>query len=343
MGMGIVRVGLIGAGRIGQLHAANIVRHIRHAKLVAVADIKEEAAKKIALEYGIPKIRKDFRAVVEDPEVDAVLICTSTETHAEIIRAAAAAHKHIFCEKPLALDLKEIDEILEIVQKNNVKLQVGFNRRFDPHFLAAKEVILSGKLGRLNILKITSRDPTPPSIDYIKVSGGIFLDMTIHDFDMARFLMGEEAVEIYATGAVLVDPQIGEAGDIDTAIVVLRFQSGALGVIDNSRRAVYGYDQRVEVFGEHGMVKVENPRLNQAVLLTKGGEQASTLPYFFIERYTESYIRELSVFIQTILEGKDPPVTGWDGKMAVVMGYAAKRSLEEGRPVRLSEIMSTFC
>jgi len=333
-----VKVGIVGAGRIGRLHAENLVRRIPGAEVVALADVMEEAARRLATELGIPHAFGEPSPIFEAPSIDAVLICSSTDTHAQFIKQAAQAGKHVFCEKPVALDLEEIDRALAAVERAGVILQVGFNRRFDPSFSAAKEAVAAGKIGRPHLLKITSRDPTPPPIEYIKVSGGIFLDMTIHDFDMARFLMGEEVVEVYAAGAVLVDERIGEAGDIDTAVVTLRFASGALGVIDNSRRAVYGYDQRVEVFGERGMVRVENPKPHQAVVSNAEGDHGPPLLHFFVERYTDSYVRELSAFIEAIQKGEEPPVTGRDGKIPVVMGYAAKRSLEEGRPVRLSEI-----
>ena len=337
-----LKVGIIGAGRIGRLHAENLVRRVPGAEVVAIADVVEEAARRLATELGIPHAFGEPSPIFEDPSIDAVLICSSTDTHAQFIKQAAQAGKHVFCEKPVALDLEEIDRALAAVERAGVILQVGFNRRFDPSFSAAKEAVAAGKIGRPHLLKVTSRDPAPPSIEYIKVSGGIFLDMTIHDFDMARFLMGEEVVEVYAAGAVLVDERIGEAGDIDTAVVTLRFASGALGVIDNSRRAVYGYDQRVEVFGERGMVRVENPKPHQAMLSTADGDHAPPLLHFFVERYTDSYVRELEAFLSCIREGKEPPVTGRDGKIPVVMGYAAKRSLEEGRPVRLSEIDPAF-
>lgn len=305
---------------------------------MAIADVVEEAARTCAQELGIPRAYGDPAPIFQDPEIEAVLICSSTDTHAPFIEQAAQAGKHIFCEKPIALDLDSIDRALSAVEQAGVILQVGFNRRFDPNFAEARRLVESGAIGRPHVLRITSRDPAPPPIDYVKVSGGIFLDMTIHDFDMARFLLGEEAAEVSAAGAVLVDERIGEVGDVDTAVVTLRFQSGALGVIDNSRRAVYGYDQRVEVLGERGMVRVENPKPHQAILSSADGDHGPPLLHFFVERYTESYVRELSAFVEAIQKGKEPPVTGRDGKIPVVMGYAAKRSLAEGRPVKLSEI-----
>ncbi|MCD5408847.1 inositol 2-dehydrogenase [Candidatus Bipolaricaulota bacterium] len=336
--MGTLKLALIGAGRIGRLHAENLRRRLPDAEVVAVVDVVEEAARKLAAELGIPHAYGDPAPIFEDPKIEAVLICSSTDTHAQFIEQAAQAGKHVFCEKPIALDLERIDRALAAVEQAGVILQVGFNRRFDPSFAEARRLVQSGAIGKPHVLRITSRDPAPPAIEYIKVSGGIFLDMTIHDFDMARFLLGEEVVEVFATGAVLVDPKIGEAGDIDTAVVNLRFESGALGVIDNSRKAVYGYDQRVEVFGEQGMIRVENPKPHQAVMSNADGDHAPPLLHFFLERYTDSYVRELEAFLASIREGKEPQVTGRDGKIPVVIGYAAKRSLAEGRPVRPSEI-----
>ncbi len=334
---GTLKFGLIGAGRIGRLHAENIVRHIPEAELIWVADVVEEAAAKLARELGVVRWGKDYEAVLDDPEVDAVLICTSTDTHARIIRDAAAAGKHIFCEKPLALDLGEIDRALEAVEKAGVILQVGFHRRFDPNFRRLKEMLAEGTIGRPWLLKITSYDPAPPPLSYVKVSGGIFLDMTIHDFDMARFLLGE-VEEVYAAGSVLVDPEIGVAGDVDTAVVTLVFESGALGVITNCRKASYGHDQRIEVLGEKGGLFAENPLPHTALFADEGGYRSAPLHYFFMERYREAYIAEMKAFVEAVREGKVPPVTGRDGKIPVVMGYAAKRSLKERRPVKLSEI-----
>jgi len=337
-----VKIGIIGAGRIGRLHAENLVQRVPDAEVVAIADVVREAAEQCAKRLGIPRAFGEPGPIFEDPSIDAVLICSSTDTHADFIEQAARAGKHIFCEKPIALDLERIDQALATVERAGVILQVGFNRRFDPSFARTRELVAEGAIGRPHLLRITSRDPEPPPIEYIKVSGGIFLDMTIHDFDMARFLMGEEVVEVYATGAVLVDPKIGEAGDIDTAVVTLRFASGAMGVIDNSRRAVYGYDQRVEVFGERGMIAVGNPKPHQAVVTDAQGDHAPPLLHFFVERYADSYVHEIRAFLDAVREGKTPPVTGLDGKIPVVMGYAAKRSLEEGRPVRLTEIDPTL-
>ncbi|MEM3658720.1 MAG: inositol 2-dehydrogenase, partial [Candidatus Hadarchaeum sp.] len=266
----VLNVALIGAGRIGNVHVENIVRHIPEAEVVAIADISQESAQNVARKFNIPRATRDYRVLLTDPGIDAVVVCTSTNTHAEIIQAAAAAKKHIFCEKPLALDLKEIEEALAAVEKSKVTLQVGFHRRFDPNFQQLKGAIERGEIGRPWLLKITSYDPAPPSLSYIRVSGGIFLDMTIHDFDMARYLLGE-VEEVYATGAALVDPEIGSAGDVDTAVVFLRFKTGALGVITNCRKAVYGHDQRIEVLGEKGGLFAENPKPNTACLADAQG------------------------------------------------------------------------
>ncbi len=333
-----IRIGLIGAGRIGRVHAEHLAYRIPEANLVAVADIFVEAAEKLSADFQIPATYKDHRRIIEDKTIEAVVICSSTDTHAMMIEEAAAAGKHIFCEKPIDHNLSKIDRALAVVEQAGVKLQVGFNRRFDPNFKRVREIVAAGEIGDPHILHITSRDPGPPPIEYIKVSGGIFLDMTIHDFDMARFLMGEEVEEIYATGGVRVDPQIGEAGDIDTAIITLRFESGAIGTIDNSRKAVYGYDQRVEVFGSEGVVKISNNTPHTAVVSNANGVHSPLPLFFFIERYAEAYVAEMKEFIECIQQDTVPPVTGIDGRIPVVMAYAAKKSLEENRPVKLTEV-----
>lgn len=333
-----IRIGLIGAGRIGRVHAENLAYRIPEANLVAISDIFVKAAEKLAADFKIPATYKDHRRIMEDKTIEAVIICSSTNTHSMMIEEAAAVGKHIFCEKPIDHDLSNIDRALAVVEQTGVKLQVGFNRRFDPNFQRVREIVAAGEIGDPHILHITSRDPGPPPIEYIKVSGGIFLDMTIHDFDMARFLMGEEVEEIYATGGVRVDPQIGEAGDIDTAIITLRFESGAIGTIDNSRKAIYGYDQRVEVFGSEGVVKVSNNTPHTAVVSNANGVHTPLPLFFFIERYAEAYVTEMKEFIECIQQDTAPPVTGIDGRIPVVMAYAAKKSFEENRPVKLTEV-----
>ncbi len=332
-----INLGLIGAGRIGRLHAENLAYRIPEASLVAVSDIFLEAAQSVAADMQIPVAYDHHRPILEDETVDAVLICSSTDTHAKLIEEAAEAGKQIFCEKPIALDLRSIDRALEAVDRAGVKLQIGFNRRFDPHFRRMRELVAAGEIGQPHLLRITSRDPQPPPIEYVEVSGGIFLDMTIHDFDMARYMIGSEVEEVYAAGGVMVDPAIGDAGDIDTAIITLRFKNGVLGAIDNSRQAIYGYDQRVEVFGSGGMVTCANDKPDSAVISNASGEHGAKPLFFFVERYTESYIAEMKAFIECIVDGTPPPVTGLDGRIPVLMGYAAKRSVEEKRPVKLSE------
>jgi myo-inositol 2-dehydrogenase/D-chiro-inositol 1-dehydrogenase len=333
-----INIGVVGAGRIGRVHAENLVYRIPAATVVAVSDIFVEAAERLAAEAGIPAVYQDHRRILEDKSIDAVLICSSTDTHAQFIEEAAEVGKQIFCEKPIALDLARIDRALAAVERAGVKLQIGFNRRFDPNFRRVRQVVAAGQIGEPHLLRITSRDPAPPPIEYVKVSGGIFLDMTIHDFDMARFLIGAEVESIYAAGGVLVDPAIGDAGDVDTALVALHFANGVLGAIDNSRQAVYGYDQRVEVFGSAGCVTADNDYPNTARISDAQRVHRDLPLNFFMERYTASYVAEIEAFVDCILHDTSPTVTGLDGRIPVVMGYAAKKSLDEGRPVKLSEV-----
>ena len=333
-----IRVGLIGAGRIGKLHIEHLAQNIPEVELTTICSLKLSNVQSLAEQYNVPKVTTDYNTLLADPQIDAVLITASTNTHAEMSQAAAKAGKHIFCEKPISLDLAQIDETLAIVEKAGVKFQVGFNRRFDASFKRAREAVASGEIGEPHIMRITSRDPAPPPIEYVKVSGGIFLDMTIHDFDMARYLIGDEVVEVYAAGGVRVDPKIGEAGDIDTTVITLRFQNGVIGTIDNSREAVYGYDQRVEVFGSKGMVTAANPLTDTVTFSGSDGSRAASPPYFFVERYKPAFLSELQAFFTCIQEDTPPPVTGADGRAPVVIGFAALKSLRENRPVRLSEI-----
>jgi myo-inositol 2-dehydrogenase/D-chiro-inositol 1-dehydrogenase len=333
-----MNVGVIGTGRIGRLHAENLAYRIPEANLLAVSDIFVEAAEGVAAKFGIPAAYKDPRRILDDKRIDAVLICSSTDTHAQLIEEAAEAGKQIFCEKPIAHDLADIDQALAAVDKAGVKLMIGFNRRFDPNFARVREVVAAGEIGEPHILRIISRDPAPPPIDYIKVSGGIFLDMTIHDFDMARFLVGAEVEAVYASGGVMVDPAIGAAGDIDTALITLHFESGALGSIDNSRQAVYGYDQRVEVFGSKGAVSADNNYPNTAVISDAGRIHRDLPLNFFMERYTQAYVNEIKAFVECVLNDTPPPITGLDGRIPVVMGLAAAKSLAECRLVRLEEV-----
>ncbi len=335
-----VTVGIIGAGRIGSLHAEHLSQRIPGARVLAVSDIRLDAAQRCAYACDIPIVNEDPQSIFENSDIEAVIICSSTDTHAELMIQGAAAGKHIFCEKPIDLDLGQIDEALKAVEGAGVKLMVGFNRRFDHNFRRIRDVVRGGSIGTPHLFHIISRDPSPPPIDYIKVSGGIFLDMTIHDFDMARYLMDCEMEELFVTGGVMVDPAIGAAGDIDTAMIVMRFENGAIGTIDNSRQSVYGYDQRVEVFGSGGAVRTENDYPNM-IQISDATSVHQDLPlHFFMDRYTEAYIEEMRTFIHCVSENSAPPVSGQDGRMAMLMGYAAQRSYDEHRPVTLTEIAS---
>jgi myo-inositol 2-dehydrogenase/D-chiro-inositol 1-dehydrogenase len=330
-----LRIGVIGAGRIGKVHAESIATRIPEAELVGIADVDQEAAGAIGGRYRVPLVAADYHELLNASEVDAVVVCSPTTTHAEIIAEAAAAGKHVFCEKPIALDLGRIDAALAAVEQAGVKLQIGFNRRFDPSFRKVREMVAAGKIGQPHILRITSRDPAPPPVSYVKTSGGLFLDMTIHDFDMARYLMGSEVEEVYVAAAVLVDPAIGGAGDVDTAVITLRFANGAMGTIDNSRRAVYGYDQRIEVFGSAGMVAAGNRTPDAHVYSNAEGIHSALPLYFFLERYFDSYVAEMKEFVTAVLEDKPTPVTGLDGRAPVVIGLAVQQSFMENRPIRL--------
>ena len=288
-----------------------------------------------------PRATADHRPLFADPSINAVAICSATDTHAQLIEEAAAAGKHIFCEKPIDLDLGRIRRALDAVAKAGVKLQIGFNRRFDPSFSKVREAVASGKIGTPHIVRITSRDPAPPPIEYVRVSGGLPLDMAIHDFDMVRFLTGQEAKEIYAVGAALVDPEIGRAGDVDTCVITMRLSGGGFATIDNSRKAVYGYDQRVEVFGSAGVVSAGNRTPDAHMLLDAAGEHSAKPLHFFLERYQEAYVIEMREFVRCLVEDSSPSVTGQDGLMAAVMGLAAKKSLAEGGPVSVAEVQQS--
>jgi myo-inositol 2-dehydrogenase/D-chiro-inositol 1-dehydrogenase len=334
----LLQVALIGAGRIGQVHASTIAYRINSAQLAAVTDPVADAAQAVAERYRVPKIASDYRAIVADPSIDAVLICTPTDTHAEIITAAAQAGKHIFCEKPVALDLSTTDAALGAAERAGVKLQLGFNRRFDANFARVRQAVASGEIGQPQIIHIISRDPSPPPANYVKSSGGIFLDMTIHDWDMARFLIGDEIEEVYVQGGVMVDPAIGEAGDIDTHVTLLRFANGTIGTVDNSRQAVYGYDQRVEVFGSAGAIQTENNYPNNSLVSTAEAVRRDLPLNFFMQRYVDAFAAEVESFVDAVVNDKPVVVGGRDGRMALVVGLAAKKSYAERRPVRVAEI-----
>lgn len=330
-----LHIGLLGAGRIGTVHAQTIVQRVPGAQLVAVADVNAAAAQALAARFGVSRAGADSTEIIEDASIDAVLICTSTDTHAPLIEAASRAGKHIFCEKPVSMSLEATDRALEAVRTAGVKLQTGFNRRFDANYARVRRAIVEGEIGDLHMLHIISRDPAPPPIAYVKVSGGIFADMMIHDFDMARFLTGSEPTEIYVQAAVRVDPAIGEAGDVDTAVVLMRFANGAIVTIDNSRRAVYGYDQRVEAFGSAGAIQSGNVYPNTAVLSTADSVRRDLPLNFFMQRYLDAYAAEVESFVDAVANDKPVAVSGDDGRAAFAMAVAAKRSLESGQPVRI--------
>ncbi len=333
-----LNVGIIGAGRIGSLHAKSIAYSVPTAKVLGITDVFVENAQKVAKELNISKIYKDYKEMLADSEIDAVLICSSTDTHADIAIEAAQAGKHIFCEKPVDLTPEKVRAVIEAQKKAGVKLQVGFNRRFDHNFAKVKSMVEDGEIGDVHIIKITSRDPAPPPAEYSAVSGGMFLDMTIHDFDMARFLAGSEITEVYANATCLVDPAIGEAGDVDTAIISLKFDNGAVGVIDNSRKAAYGYDQRIEVFGSKGAAVAANDTETNVTFMGENGVVSDKPLYFFLERYMQSFRDEMLQFVDAVLNNKPTPTTVEDGLYSILVALAAKKSVAEGRPVQLSEI-----
>ena len=336
----MVTIGIIGAGRIGKVHAESISNYVKNATVKTIADpFMNEQTEKWAAGLGIPNTTKDYKEILADPEIDAVLICSSTDTHSPISIEAIQAGKHVFCEKPIDHDVEKIKEVMKALEGKKTKYQVGFNRRFDHNFRAVKDAVVAGKVGDPHIIKITSRDPEPPSAEYVAVSGGMFLDMTIHDFDMVRFLAGCDATEVYVQSANLVDPAIGEAGDVDTAVITLQMENGAIAVIDNCRRASYGYDQRAEVFGSLGMAAISNDCQSSTVISSAEGVTGEKPMFFFLERYMDAYGKEITAFIDAIENGKDTPLNVYDGLKPVLMGLAAKKSSEEHRPVKISEIM----
>ena len=334
-----LKLGVIGTGRIGKVHIATLVQSVPHAVVAAIADTNLESANEVGKYFGLTSVFNDYKDVINHPEVEAVVICSPTDTHARYIVAAAKAGKHIFCEKPVDLSLGVIQEAIDAVNTSGVKLMVGFNRRFDPNFLKIKQLVVEGKIGDPHILKITSRDPSPPPAEYSAVSGGMFMDMTIHDFDMARYIAGSEVTEVFTNATVLVDPEIGKAGDVDTAIITLTFANGAIGVIDNSRKAVYGYDQRVEIFGSKGMISADNNYPDNHRFYSAVGVNGSLPLNFFMDRYLDAYANEMKIFCDAVINDLQLPVSGIDGLMSVAIALAAKKSHLEHRPVKLSEII----
>ncbi|MEM7274610.1 MAG: inositol 2-dehydrogenase [Actinomycetota bacterium] len=331
-----LRVGVLGTGRIGSMHADLLQHQVAGAEVSAVFDVMADSAAAVGAAVEA-EVMDSAQSLIDHPAVDAVAIATSTDTHVDLIVAAAAAGTPIFCEKPISLDIAEVDRGLAAVAAAGVPLQIGFNRRFDRGHAAVRDAVADGTVGDVRQVRITSRDPAPPPIAYIEVSGGIFNDMTIHDFDMARFVTGSEVVEVYAKGGCTVDPAIGEAGDLDTVVVLLTHEDGTLTMIDNCRQASYGYDQRVEAFGSGGVVSSENHLDHYAVVRTEDGGRTAKVPYFFLDRYIPSYLAQWEAFVGAISAGEDTPVTGADGRAPLVIGQAAWRSVREERPVLISE------
>jgi myo-inositol 2-dehydrogenase/D-chiro-inositol 1-dehydrogenase len=329
-------VGVIGAGRIGRMHVHNLVHGVPEALVKAVASRTVDEA--WAAELGIPVCTTDIDVLLQDPEVEAVVIALPSGLHVETIRRAAEAGKQIFCEKPVAFAPGPIEEVLAAVREAGVQLQVGFNRRFDPSLRELEQAVRRGEVGELHSLRVVNRDPRAPDLDFVRRSGGMFLDFTIHDFDTVRHLSGSEIVEVYAVGAALVDAEIGAAGDIDTAVVTVRLENGALCVIDNSRQTHYGYDQRFEVFGSKGNLAVENLRPTSVVSSLESGVFIDRPCPSFVERYREAFIAELRAFVQCVRDGSAVAVTGEDALAAVRAARAARISLLENRPVQLAEI-----
>jgi len=335
----MINIGIIGAGRIGKVHLQSITYHIKNARVKAVADpFMNDETRAMITSMGVEEIYTDYKKILEDDLIDAVLVCSSTDTHSAISVEAIEAGKHVFCEKPVDHSIEKIMNVKNALEGKKLKFQVGFNRRSDHNFAAIRAAVDAGKIGQPHIVKITSRDPEPPNPAYIKVSGGMFLDMTIHDFDMACFLVNSNVEEVYVQSAVLVDKAIGDQGDVDTAIITLKMSNGALCVIDNSRKAAYGYDQRAEVFGSKGMVATANDTLSTAVISDADGITGEKPLYFFLERYMQSFTKELCGFIDAIINDTDVPVGIEAGLQSVQIALAAKKSVEEHRPVKLSEI-----
>ncbi len=332
----MLKVGLLGAGRIAGVHATAITAN-RGSTLVAVSDINAEAAAKLAAQYGAEARTTD--AILNDPAIDAVLIATSTDTHSDLIEKATGAGKAVLCEKPVDLSLARAQACQTVVAKNGKPVMIGFNRRFDPNFSALKAALDRGEIGKAALLSITSFDPAPPPVAYIKVSGGLFRDMMIHDFDMANFIMGAAPVSVSAVGTSIVDPAIGDAGDVDTAVVTLTYADGRIAVIKNSRRAVYGYDQRVELLGSDGLLQAQNMLENTVVKSTTAGVTGAKPTYFFLERYMPAYAAEWAAFVTAVSARAAMPVTLEDGVAALALAEAAALSVKSGESVSVRSVI----
>ena len=331
----MLKIGLLGAGRIAGVHAKAITANPRSV-LVAVSDFYPEAAEKLAARYGAEARATD--AIIDDPTIDAVLIATPTDTHSDLIERAVASGKAVLCEKPVDLDLERARSCQAKAEASKQPVMIGFNRRFDPSFGALKTALDGGQIGKPELLSITSFDPAPPPVSYVKVSGGLFRDMMIHDFDMSRFIMDASPVMVSAVGTSVVDPEIGGAGDVDTAVVTLTYEDGRIAVIKNSRRAVYGYDQRLEILGSEGLLQAQNMLENLMVKSTADGVIGAKPTYFFLERYMPAFEAEWSAFVDAVLDGTPLPLTIEDGVAALAIAEAATRSSQTGQPVRLADV-----
>ena len=326
-----LRVGIVGVGRIGRLHAGIVRSRVPGASLSCVVDVDQDAATAVGRELGVEVAANLDELLAAD--VDAVAVCSATDTHVEVIRRSAEAGKAVFTEKPISLDLASVDVVVDVIDRTGVPFMVGFQRRFDDGHRAVREAVHRGDLGAVHLVRLTSRDPAPPPLDYIRVSGGIFLDSAIHDYDLARFIVGTPVVQVYAQGAVRIDPAIGEAGDVDTAVTVLTHACGAITTVDNSRSTTYGYDQRVEAFGRNGMVVSGNHRVDAVETYGRDGVRTATLQHFFLERYSQAYVNEWVEFVKYVATGGESPVSARDGRSPVVIGEAAWTSVRDGRPV----------
>ncbi len=339
--MGKIRVGILGLGRIGKIHLENLCTRIDGVEVIGAMNPSKEG-QRFAERFNVKLVTDNASQLIEHPEIDAIIIASPTDSHADYVTQAAGAGKAIFCEKPLDLSLEKVYDTLKKVKAAKVPLMLAFNQRLDPNFAEVKLKILEGKIGKLHTVHIISRDPAPPPISFIKRSGGLFMDMSIHDFDMANFLVDTEPVEVYAKGYNLIDPEIGKAGDIDTGVVLITFRNNVTVMIENSRKATYGYDQRLEVFGSKGMIRVENPLKTTNNYFNEEGSHLARNPDFFMDRYIESYFREIKVFVESLQAKKPMPITGEDGLKAMLIAAAANLSVKENRPVQMKEIGGAY-
>ncbi len=331
-----LKIAVIGVGRIGEIHLKNLVQHCPEVEVVAVSPNKK--GREFAARMGVKEIYEHADEPVNDPTIDAIALCSPTTTHAEYLRKFIQAGKQIFCEKPLDQSLSVIREVDQLAKAQGVKLMLAFQKRFDRDFQSVQQQVAAGKIGEPHILKITSRDPMPPPFEFAQQSGGIFLDMVVHDFDMSRFLIASEVVEVYAKAQIRIDPKLESIGDYDTAVTTLTFENGVYAQIDNSRKTTYGYDQRVEVFGTEGMVGVDNQRLDRHYWFNQEGSHHARALNFFMDRYEDAYLREIQEFVKILKEDLPVPTGAEDGYQATAIALAAAKSVKENRPVRLAEI-----